>query len=118
MDRVEHILSILKAFDGLAPLNDRQDSLRKYPVRFFILLLTIMKNEGQTQRFYAELLDWNIQNINMHTNSLRDNGYIMYGEEDEIELRGGRQARTLYVTTLAKELMMDILNKGIQGVSR
>ncbi|WP_169779927.1 hypothetical protein [Campylobacter curvus] len=116
MDRVEHILSILKAFDDLKPLKERKESLRKYPVRFFILLLTIMKNEGQTQRFYAELLDWNIQNINMHTNSLLDNGYIIYGEEEE--LSGGRQARTLYVTTLAKELIMDILNIGIQGVSR
>lgn len=110
MEKIQGLIKVLQAFDELKPLNNKPASLRKYPVRFLILLYTIILYEGETQSFYATLLKWNIQNTNMHANSLHDAGFIMYGEES-VGRYSNRVARALYPTKEAKQLMLDILKE-------
>ncbi|MCD8212921.1 MAG: hypothetical protein LUC34_02520 [Campylobacter sp.] len=107
--KAQKAIAILKLFDEAKPLKEgAKQTLHKYSVRFFLLLLAVYLHEGDTQVFYKKLLGWNAQNINMHTNSLVDAGFLVFDDVPLIRFNG-RPAKKVLVTAAGREFIHKVL---------
>lgn len=104
------VLFILGRLDGLKPYSKVDGKIvknRGYSIRAIILLLNIVKYEGETQAFFSAHLEWTRQNIHGHIQVLHDDGFILF-DDDERDVRG--QAKRIYLVDGVREYLQELLS--------
>ena len=104
---VDESIVLLKNIEELEPFNDKTKSVRGWQIRTILLLLQLVKEDGENQAYYKDKLGWSFSAIGGHTKTLLENGFILL-DDDERDPR--HQSKRIYLVKGVREYLTEALN--------
>lgn len=107
MLEVSEAVGLLARIEELSPRNGKPKSPKGYQIRTVLLLLAIMREEGENQVFYKGLFNnWTTSSVSVNTSTLIDHGFIVAGD-DERDPRGS--SKRLYFAEGVREYLNELM---------